>query len=125
MNSFRIAVIGAGETGTPLLSQLLSMSFVEVVGVADLDLNQPGIKLAHEKGAKVTDDYMTLAALGAEVDIIIDVTGAHEVRENLRQHMLKTDNHHTLIMHETIALLMMSLSAGRLITGKHGKQDYD
>lgn len=125
MNSFRIAVIGAGETGTPLLNQLLSMSFVKVVGVADLDLNQPGIKLAREKGVTVTDDYMTLAALGSEVDIIIDVTGAHEVRENLRQLMIKTDNHHTLIMHETIALLMMSLSAGRLITGKHGDQDYD
>ncbi|NCA69187.1 MAG: oxidoreductase [Sphingobacteriia bacterium] len=125
MSSFRVAVIGAGETGTPLLAQLLSVSFVQVVGVADLDMNQPGIKLAQEKGVMVTDDYMTLAALGSKVDIIIDVTGAQEVRDQLRQHMIQSDNHHTLIMHETIALLMMSLSAGRLITGKHGHQDYD
>ena len=124
MNGFRIAVIGAGETGTPLLKQLLDAPFVQVLGVADLDLTMPGIALAKERGVKVTADFMELARLGKEVDIIIDVTGAPKVREALRKHMVDSGNDHTLILHERIALLMMSLSAGQLCAGKHGEQAY-
>lgn len=125
MNGFRIAVIGAGETGTPLLKQLLDASYVQVLGVADLDLTMPGIALARERGVKVTADFMDLARLGKEVDILIDVTGAPKVREALRKHMVESGNDHTLILHERIALLMMSLSAGQLCTGKHGEQEYN
>ena len=124
MNGFRIAVIGAGETGTPLLKQLLDAPFVQVLGVADLDLTMPGIALAKERGVKVTADFMELARLGKEVDIIIDVTGAPKVRETLRKPMVESGNDHTLILHERIALLMMSLSAGQLCAGKHGEQAY-
>lgn len=125
MDQFRIVVVGAGETGTPLLKQLLNSSFVKVLGVADLDLTMPGIAAAREHGVKVTDNFMELLSLGEEVDIVIDVTGAPKVREALRKHMVDTNNHHTLIMHERIALLMMSLSAGQVVTGKHGSQEYD
>ncbi len=124
MQGFRIAVVGAGETGTPLLKQLLTAPFVTVLGVADLDLSMPGIALAKEHGVKVTNNFMELAALGNEVDIIIDVTGAPKGREALRKHMVDSGNTHTLIMHESIALLMMSLSAGKLVSGKHGDQEY-
>ena len=124
MQGFRIAVVGAGETGTPLLKQLLTAPFVTVLGVADLDLSMPGIALAKEHGVKVTNNFMELAALGNEVDIIIDVTGSPKVREALRKHMVDSGNTHTRIMHEAIALLMMSLSAGKLVSGKHGDQEY-
>lgn len=125
MNNFRIVVIGAGETGTPLLKQLLTAPFVEVLGVADLDLSQPGIALAREHGVHTSNDFMELVAQGADVDIIIDVTGAPKVRETLRKHMVQTGNEHTLIMHERIALLMMSLSAGQMVSGKHDKLEYN
>lgn len=124
MQEFRIAVVGAGQTGTPLLKQLLTAPFVTVLGVADLDMTMPGIALAKEHGVKVTDNFMELAALGKDVDIIIDVTGAPKVREALRKYMVDSGNDHTLIMHERIALLMMSLSAGKVVTGKHGDQEY-
>ena len=124
MNNFRIVVIGAGDTGTPLLKQLLDSSFVEVLGVADLDLGMPGIQLARQHGVTVTCDFMELVQQGDAVDIIIDVTGSAQVREQLRQHMVASHNNHTLIMHEQIALLMMSLSAGQLIDSKHGQQEY-
>jgi len=125
MNEFRIVVIGAGETGTPLLTQLLGASFVKVLGVADLDPQQPGIALAKQHGVATTQDFMTLVSKGSEVDIIIDVTGVPKVREELRKYMVDTGNDHTLIMHEQIALLMMSLSAGKLVQGKHGNQEYN
>jgi predicted homoserine dehydrogenase-like protein len=124
MSVFRIAMIGAGETGTPLLKQLIAAAFVEVVGVADLNLNLPGVALARENGIRVTSDFMELAREGESIDIIIDVTGSAAVREALRQHMMKSSNQHTVIMHERIALLMMSLSLGKAIDPKHGEQGY-
>ena len=124
MQAFRIVVIGAGETGTPLLQQLLNAPFVKLVGVADLNLTLPGIALARAHQIPVTDNFMELVAQGTAVDIIIDVTGAAKVREQLRQYMMDSRNTHTVIMHERIALLMMSLSAGSLVDGKHGVQEY-
>ena len=124
MNEFRLAVIGAGETGLPLLKQLLGSSFVKVLGVADLDLSLPGIALAKSHGIMVTNDFMELARFGKDVDIIIDVTGVPKVRDALRKHMVETGNDHTLIMHERIALLMMSLSAGKQVSSKHGSLSY-
>lgn len=125
MNEFRIAVIGAGETGLPLLKQLFGSSFVKVLGIADLDLGLPGIALAKSHNVMVTNDFMELARLGKDVDIIIDVTGVPKVRDTLRKHMVETGNDHTLIMHERIALLMLSLSSGKLVTGKHGSLSYN
>ncbi|WP_370681779.1 oxidoreductase [Comamonas sp. GB3 AK4-5] len=122
MQSIQIVVIGAGETGTPLLRQLLDAPFVQLRGVADLDLNQPGIALARERGVHVTTNFMEL--VDHTVDIVIDVSGSHLVREVLRSNMVDTDNTHTLIVHEAIALLMLSLSAGRLVHSKHGTLEY-
>ncbi len=124
MSGFRIAVIGAGDTGTPLLKQLLAAPFVTVLGVADLDLSLPGIALAQEAGVPTTNNFMDLAKLGTSVDIIIDVTGAAAVKDTLRKYMVESGNDHTLIMAEQIALLLMSLSAGELVDGKHGAQHY-
>ena len=125
MEKIRIVLIGAGETGTPLLKQLLAASFVEMVGVADLDDKMPGIHMARQHGIQTTNDFMILARLGNEVDIIVDVTGVAKVREQLRSHMQASGNHHTIIMHELIAVLLMSLSQGKLVSMKHNPIDYD
>ena len=66
-----------------------------------------------------------LAGLGESVDIIIDVTGVAEVRDRLRASMQESGNRHTIIMHEMIAILMMSLSQGRLVAAKHEAVDYE
>lgn len=125
MDSIKVGVIGAGETGTPFLRQLLAADFVEVVGVADLDENAPGMVLAREHGRRTTTDFMDLAALREAVDIIIDVTGVPMVRDRLRNSMQESGNRHTIIMHELIAVLMMSLSQGRLVATKHEAVDYE
>lgn len=124
MEKIRIAVIGAGETGTPLLHQLLAAPFVELVGVADLNEQMPGIALARSRGVPTTRDFMSLVALGAGLDIIIDVTGVTKVREQLRRALQEAGNHHTIIMHELIAVLLMSLSQGKLVSMKHNSVDY-
>ncbi|NTV09819.1 MAG: oxidoreductase [Zoogloea sp.] len=124
MEKIRIAIVGAGETGTPLLRTLLDADFVEILGVADLDSGMPGMKLARERGIATTNDFTDFVKLGAEVDILIDVTGAPKVRDQLRQKLQETGNHHTIIMHEMIAILLMSLSEGRFVSMKHNQVHY-
>ena len=125
MNTIRIGVVGAGETGTPLLRELFAADFVDVVGVADLDPGAPGVALARAHGRPTFGDAMDVADLGEGVDIIIDTTGVPEVRDRLRARMQESGNRHTIIMHELIAVLLMSLSQGRLVSSKHGAVDYE
>lgn len=124
MEKFKVGVIGAGETGTPLLRQLLDASFVQVVGVADLNLGLPGILLAKQRNVPVTNNFIEIAEQGESVDIIIDVTGSRKVREDLRRFMQFSGNHHTVIVHERVALLMLSLGAGQLVETRHDELSY-
>lgn len=119
-----IAIIGGGDTGTPLLRQLAKASFVNIVGVADLHEDAPGMVFAKERGIDITTDFMELAQKGSEIDIIIEVTGVPSVREQLRVYMQESANQHTIIMHEMIAILMMSLSQGELVAMKHSQVEY-
>ncbi|PWC39695.1 oxidoreductase [Azospirillum sp. TSO35-2] len=121
---FRVAVVGAGETGTPLLRKLLAAPFVELLGVADLDDDAPGMRLARHRDIMTTTDFMTLAALGEKLDVLIDVTGVPAVREALRRAMQDSGNHHTVIVHEMVVQLMLSLLNGELVRLKHETQDY-
>jgi hypothetical protein len=73
---------------------------------------------------KTYNDFLELARLGEDIDIFIDVTGVHKVRDALRHYMQETDNHHTVIMHELIAVLLVSLSKGKLVKFKHDDLDY-
>ncbi|OWW19762.1 hypothetical protein AYR66_09850 [Noviherbaspirillum denitrificans] len=84
----------------------------------------PGMALARARNVKTTNDFMDIAMLGLNVDIIIDVTGVPVVREKLREYLQATANGHTIIMHEMIAVLMMSLSQNKLVTTKHNQVDY-
>ena len=120
----KIGVVGAGETGTPLLAQLIEAPFIELVGVADLDLTQPGIALAKAHGVMTTTNFMDFARLGTDVDIVMDVTGVPVVWEQLRHYMQEPGNDDALIMHERIAILLLSLFSGRLVRGKHGDLEY-
>jgi acetaldehyde dehydrogenase (acetylating) len=123
-HKIRIAIVGAGETGAPLLEQLLSADFVKVVGIADLNPDAPGMVLAQSHGVKTYNDFLELARIGEDIDIFIDVTGVHKVRDALRHYMQESDNHHTVIMHELIAVLLVSLSKGKLVKFKHDDLDY-
>ena len=123
-HKIRIAIVGAGETGAPLLEQLLSADFVKVVGIADLNPDAPGMVLAQSHGVKTYNDFLELARIGEDIDIFIDVTGVHKVRDVLRHYMQVSDNHHTVIMHELIAVLLVSLSKGKLVKFKHDDLDY-
>lgn len=125
-NKLYIAVIGAGETGTPLLEKLITAPFIKILGVSDLDENAPGMVLARQAHIPTFTNYMDVVKQDAKIDIIMDVTGSHSVRDQLRHYMQESENHHTVIMHEMIAVLLMSLAHGKLVPFKHHDAvDYD
>ena len=78
---------------------------------ADIDPAAPGVIYARLREIPVTTDFM-------------DVTGKPEVRIGLRGHMLETENRHTIIVTELVAILLMSMAKGELAESFHGYHGY-
>ena len=121
---FRVAVIGAGHAGIELLQRLFQADFVDIVGVADMKENAPGMELARKHQVPTTTDMNTLLVDSQSIDIIIDVTGVKAVRDALRQHMQDSGNYHTVIMHERISALLLSLFNGEMVATKASDDFY-
>ncbi|MGB0893604.1 MAG: hypothetical protein ACPGUD_04295 [Parashewanella sp.] len=124
MKGFSIGIIGAGQAATELLQQLVAAEFVHIVAIADLKDDTPGIKLAQTHAIPTTTDMDDILKLGETLDIIIDVTGVCAVRNKLRQYMSETNNKHTVIMHERLSALMISLAKGKLVDMKGSDDTY-
>lgn len=124
LDKFKIAVIGGGNAGLELLDRLFNAEFVEILGVADTNPAAPGIILAKEHDIPVTTDMYDLLVDSSQIDILIDVTGIKTVRDALRSHMQETGNYHTVIMHERISALLLSLFNGSMISTKASDEFY-
>ncbi|SBS27244.1 Acetaldehyde dehydrogenase [Marinomonas aquimarina] len=123
-NQFKIAVIGGGNAGLELLDRLFKAEFVDIIGVADPNPQAPGILLAKEHDILVTMDMYDLLVDSSQIDILIDVTGIKEVRDALRTHMQESGNQHTVIMHERISALLISLFNGMMVSTKASDEFY-
>jgi len=121
---FKIAVIGAGHAGIELLQKLFEAEFVDIIGVADTNQDAPGMLLARENRVPTTTDMNDLLVNSQEIDIIIDVTGVKAVRDGLRSHMQESGNYHTVIMHERISALLLSLFSGEMVQTKASDDFY-
>lgn len=108
----RVAVVGGGRTGTPLLENLLKRPFVEVVGVADVNPDSPGARMAQGAGVMFTTDYMDLARKGTEIDLLFELSGDPEVKPRLKAEYQAQGNRHTIIVHDLLARLMISIISG-------------
>lgn len=119
--SLSIAIIGAGRTGTPLLRDLLQYDYIQLVGVADRVTQSPGMQLAREHEIPCYTDPMDLVQAVGNVDILVEVSGDPALKPQIKQHYEETDNRHTLIMHDLIARLIISLCDKRdhLIPTQH------
>jgi len=105
----RIAIVGGGRTGTPLITQFLEIPYVELVGVADTDPESPGAKLAKDNGVFFSTDALLFAAKGDEIDLLIEVSGDPSVKRRLKDAFINEGNRHTIIMHDLVARLMISM----------------
>lgn len=116
-----IALIGAGRTGTPLLKDLLHYSYIQVLGVADQDSESPGMRLARDKAIPCYTDPLELVEAVGEVDILIEVSGDRDLKNHIKARYEQAGNRKTLIVHDLLARLMISLSdrSPRLVPGFH------
>ena len=108
----RVGIVGGGRTGTPLLQDFLDRPFIEVVGVADVDAESPGAKLARDNGVEFTTDALQLAARGDDVDLLIEVSGDASLKPKIKEAYVQQGNKHTIIAHDLVARLIISLVEG-------------
>lgn len=78
-----VAIIGAGRGGTALMEIFANDPLVQIVGVAEIDPEAPGISLAKRLRIPVTRDYQKLLAM-ERVDLIIDVSGNADIWQFLQ-----------------------------------------
>jgi predicted homoserine dehydrogenase-like protein len=109
MERVRVAVVGGGRAGSPLIADLMSRPFVEMVAVCDVNTHSPGATLARDNGVFVTDDVDELARMGEDIDVIIEVSGDSSVKPKLKNAFVVSGNRTTIIMHDIIARMMMSI----------------
>ncbi|MDO8879799.1 MAG: hypothetical protein Q7W44_03205 [Coriobacteriia bacterium] len=107
-----VAIVGGGRTGGPLLEALLALPYLQVVGVADRDEDSPGAVIARERGIFFTPDADVLAAKADEIDLIIEVSGDRSVKPSLKQAFRAQGNSDTIIVHDLVARLLMTLATG-------------
>ncbi|HPT83419.1 MAG TPA: methyl-accepting chemotaxis protein [Limnochordia bacterium] len=78
----QVAIIGGGPGGAALLKTLMDSPEVRIVGIADVNPNCPGIRLARQHGIFTTRDFRDLLKVPGK-KIIFDATGSAAVAEQL------------------------------------------
>lgn len=82
--TMRLILIGAGKGGAALLSTFSEYEDVRVVGVADINGNAEGMKLAQRLNIHATTNFEELVT-SSEVDLIVNVTGSKKVSDRLKE----------------------------------------
>jgi len=111
-DKLRVAIVGGGRTGAPLIEDFLKRPFIEVVGVADKDADSPGAALARKEGIWYTTEPDVLAAKGYEIDLLFELSGDPSVKPVLKDAFQAQDNRSTIIVQDVVARLIRSLVAG-------------
>jgi acetaldehyde dehydrogenase (acetylating) len=121
----RVAIVGGGRTGTPLLEEFLKTPYVEVVGVADVNADSPGAQTARDNGVFFTTDALLFASKGDEIDLLIEVSGDTALKRRLKDAFIAEGNRHTIIMHDLVARLLTSMvtNADELLPSFHPDDD--
>ncbi len=108
----RIAVAGGGRMGTPLIEEFLKRPYAELVGVADVDPASAGAQLARDNGALFTVDALDFAKMDGEIDLLFEVSGDAGLKRRLKDAFVEASNRHTIIVHDLVARLVMTVVAG-------------
>ena len=109
-DSVNVALIGAGRTGTPLLQEMIKYSYINIIGVADLNPGAEGMSIAKENSIFTTTDPVSLISKGEEIDILIEVSGDKALKKVIKDYFQNTSNRKTIIMHDLIARLFISMT---------------
>lgn len=80
----KLVLIGAGKGGAALLSVFNEYEDVQIVGVADRNMEADGVILARSMNIPVTANFEELI-IGNKVDLIVNVTGSKEATQRIRE----------------------------------------
>lgn len=105
-----VALIGAGRTGTPLLNEMIKYSYINIVGVADLNASAEGMKIAEENKIFATTNPVDLISKGEEIDVLVEVSGDLSLKKVIKDYFQNTNNKKTIIMHDLVARLFISMT---------------
>jgi two-component system NtrC family sensor kinase len=83
--TIRVLIIGAGKGGKALLELFACGQGVQVVGVADVNPQAPGLALARNLGIPTSKDVVFLISQG-HTDLIVDVTGDPSMAALIAKH---------------------------------------
>jgi predicted dinucleotide-utilizing enzyme len=108
----RVAFVGGGRTGGPLLEALSALPYVRIVGVADSDVESPGAVYAREHDIFFTEFASVLGAMAEEIDLIVEVSGDPSVKPALKEAFRAQGNTSIIIVHDLVARLLMTLASG-------------
>ncbi len=103
MNKVKVVIIGAGQGGSSIYNLLKGVNYVNIVGVADINEDAPGMLLAKQDGVYVINDFVKLFEQQKGIDVIIEATGRADVQRRI--HQSKTDK--AAVMDAQAADLMM------------------
>ena len=125
-NKIRVALLGLGQMGEDFAEHFLEQIQegkrpIEIVAVAHHDTDSPVALGFAQNGVPVYKDATKVLNMGENVDIIFDLTGDVEIRQNLRKGMMDSGNKHTVIAPEVFAnLLWMFFGEDMVFKGRAG-----
>ncbi|MBA2873390.1 sigma-54 interaction domain-containing protein [Thermaerobacillus caldiproteolyticus] len=99
----KVLIVGAGKGGTALLQILQKATIIQVVAVADINEQAPGIQLAQKMGIPTGTDWRAFLTEG--IDLIIETTGEKHVFEEIR----KRSDPHTVVVPGMVARMIAEL----------------
>ncbi|HSP20834.1 MAG TPA: sigma-54-dependent Fis family transcriptional regulator [Planococcus sp. (in: firmicutes)] len=76
-----VVVIGGGAGGSAILQILMDSEYLNVYGVADLNLQAPAVLAAQKNGIRVSTDFHDFVS--EDVDMVFNVSGSEEVQREL------------------------------------------
>ncbi len=123
-NKIKVALLGLGNVGEKFAEHFLEQIQegkrpIEIVAVAHHHTDSPVALGFSQNGVPVYEDAAEVIKMGENVDIIFDLTGSSEVRQNLRKGMMDSGNKHTVIAPEVFAnLLWMFFDEDVLLEGR-------
>jgi predicted dinucleotide-utilizing enzyme len=104
-----IAIVGLGKVGTAFLEELLGQSNpqVEIVAVVEGG-GTTGRSLAAKHNIKTLSTDQ-LIEMGDKLDILFDLSDVAAIRQELKDKLRASGNHHTIIATENIARMILTL----------------
>ncbi|MFQ5560869.1 MAG: ATP-binding protein [Nitrospinota bacterium] len=79
----KILIIGAGRGGAGMLSLVSDNKDSEVIGIADIDGNAEGLKIARKLGIPTSQDYRVFLDR-RDIDLIMNLTDENKISEEIR-----------------------------------------